>query len=192
MKKYGYARVSTNKQQHDSQIEYIYREGVLNEDIITDVVSGSVPWKDRPNLRRLVRRMQHEDMLIVAKLDRLGRNAIDVLNLIDYLNKRQISVRILNLGIDTSGAGGKLFLHLLAGFAEFERNVIRERVIAGLDAARSRGKQLGRRKKLSDTDLLHAQRMNEQGMSAREIGDILNVSRMTAWRATKAISPVTQ
>lgn len=74
---------------------------------------------------------------------------MDVLSLIDILKKRQIAVRILNLGIDTSGAGGRLFLLLLAGFAEFERNIIRERIMAGLDVARAKGKRPGRRSTLS-------------------------------------------
>ncbi|WP_241009710.1 recombinase family protein [Gluconobacter kondonii] len=133
MGKYGYARVSTSRQQTDNQVTDLLKEGVPETQIVTETVSGATAWKSRPALKRLVRRLQAGDTLTVVKLDRLGRNALDVLTLIDVLKKREISVRILNLGIDTAGAGGKLFLLLLAGFAEFERNIIRERVLSGLE-----------------------------------------------------------
>lgn len=119
----------------------------------------------------------------MVKLDRLGRNALDVLTLIDLLKKRGISVRILNLGIDTSGAGGRLFLLLLAGFAEFERNIIRERVLSGLETAKAKGTRLGRKPALPDDAIAQARRLKAQGLSAREVGKLLHVSKMTAWRA---------
>ncbi|WP_456304155.1 recombinase family protein [Acetobacter thailandicus] len=123
------------------------------------------------------------DTLTVVKLDRLGRNALDVLTLIDVLKKREISVRILNLGIDTAGAGGKLFLLLLAGFAEFERNIIRERVLSGLETAKSKGIRLGRKPTLTEEDIAQARRLKAQSLSAREVAKLLHVSKMTAWRA---------
>lgn len=186
MAKYGYARVSTNKQHTDNQVADLEREGVSDTNIVTETISGATPWKSRPKLRNLIRKLQAGDTITVVKLDRLGRNAVDVLTLIDRLKIRGISVRILNLGIDTSGAGGKLFLLLLAGFAEFERNIIRERVISGLETARAKGVHIGRKKTLTDTDLATARRLKMQGLSAREVGDLLRVSRMTAWRAMNA------
>ena len=183
MGKYGYARVSTSRQHTDNQIADLRREGVPEDSIVTETISGATPWKSRPELKRLVRKLHTGDTLTVAKLDRLGRNALDVLNLIDVLKKRQISVRILNLGIDTSGAGGKLFLLLLAGFAEFERNIIRERVIAGLETARAKGTRLGRRPMLPEDGLAQARRLKAQGLSAREVAGLMHISKMTAWRA---------
>lgn len=183
MEKYGYARVSTSRQHIDNQILELQREGIPSSHMVAETISGATAWKSRPALRKLVRKLHAGDSLTVCKLDRLGRNAMDVLGLIEMLRKRQISVRVLNLGIDTSGPGGKLFLLLLAGFAQFERDIIRERVISGLDTARSKGVRLGRRPTLSEADIAMAHRLKAQGLSAREIGDLLHVSRMTAWRA---------
>ncbi|MBS1069864.1 recombinase family protein [Gluconobacter cerinus] len=183
MGKYGYARVSTSRQQTDNQVTDLLREGVPETQIVTETVSGATAWKSRPALKKLVRRLQAGDTLTVVKLDRLGRNALDVLTLIDVLKKREISVRILNLGIDTAGAGGKLFLLLLAGFAEFERNIIRERVLSGLETAKAKGIRLGRKPTLTEDDIVQARRLKAKGLSAREVAKLLHVSKMTAWRA---------
>lgn len=183
MQKYGYARVSTSKQQTDNQITELLNEGIEINRIATETISGATEWKARPELKKLIRKIQPGDTLAVVKLDRLGRNAIDVLALIDSLKKREISVRILNLGIDTSGPGGKLFLLLLAGFAEFERGIIRERVLAGLETAKNNGKKLGRRPTLSEDNRNHARRLKAQGLSVRQVASLMSVSKMTAWRA---------
>ncbi|AQS83593.1 resolvase [Acetobacter aceti] len=189
MERYGYARVSTGKQTTDSQITDLMRDGVSDCHIIQETVSGATDWQSRPLLRKLIRKLRTGDTLTVAKLDRLGRNAVDVLSLIERLKKRGISVRILNFGVDTSGSGGTLFLLLLAGFAEFERNLIRERVIAGLQTAREKGVRLGRRPKLSRAKIARARHLRKQGFSITKIGLILNVSRMTVWRSTKEVTP---
>lgn len=190
MTRYGYARVSTTKQSTDSQTSDLQKEGIPSNLIITETLSGATSWKQRPELSRLVHRLKAGDTLTVAKLDRLGRNAVDVLSLIDILKKRQIAVRILNLGIDTSGAGGRLFLLLLAGFAEFERNIIRERIMAGLDVARAKGKRPGRRSSLSPEKTAQARAMKQRGLSSREVSELLQVSRMTAWRAMNSLKGV--
>ncbi|NLG91372.1 MAG: recombinase family protein [Acetobacter sp.] len=190
MTRYGYARVSTTKQSSDSQTSDLQKEGIPSNLIITETLSGATSWKQRPELSRLVHRLKAGDTLTVAKLDRLGRNAVDVLSLIDILKKRQIAVRILNLGIDTSGAGGRLFLLLLAGFAEFERNIIRERIMAGLDVARAKGKRPGRRCILSPEKTALARAMKQRGLSSREVSELLQVSRMTAWRAMNSLEAV--
>lgn len=190
MTRYGYARVSTTKQSTDSQTSDLQKEGIPSNFIITETLSGATSWKQRPELSRLVHKLKAGDTLTVAKLDRLGRNAVDVLSLIDILKKRQIAVRILNLGIDTSGAGGRLFLLLLAGFAEFERNIIRERIMAGLDVARAKGKRPGRRSTLSPEKTALARAMKQRGLSSREVSELLQVSRMTAWRAMNSLKAV--
>lgn len=190
MTRYGYARVSTTKQSTDSQTIDLQKEGIPSNLIITETLSGATSWKQRPELSRLVHKLKAGDTLTVAKLDRLGRNAVDVLSLIDILKKRQIAVRILNLGIDTSGAGGRLFLLLLAGFAEFERNIIRERIMAGLDVARAKGKRPGRRSTLSPEKTAQARAMKQRGLSSREVSELLQVSRMTAWRAMNSLKAV--
>lgn len=167
------------------RITDLVRDGIAPDHIVAETLSGSLPWKSRPQLRKLIKRLKAGDSLTVARIDRLGRNAIDVLTLVDSLKKRDISIRILNLGIDTSGAGGKLFLLLLAGFSEFERNIIHERIMSGLDTARANGKRLGRKPLLSKEDISQVHDLKDQGLSIRAISDIVQVSKMTVWRALR-------
>ncbi|MDN7352643.1 recombinase family protein [Acetobacter senegalensis] len=92
-----------------------------------------------------IQSLQPGDSLLAAKSDRLGRDTLDVIGLIRTLNKRSINLRILNIGVETNTSNGRLFLTILAAFAEFEREIIKERTLAGLEAARAAGKRLGRR-----------------------------------------------
>lgn len=183
---YGYARVSTDEQTNDPQIQELVRQGISPDQILTEKVSGSVLAKERPALSSLITNLQAGDTLTVVKLDRLGRNAIDVLSLIDELTENDIGVRVLNLGVDTSKASGRLFLTLLAGFAEFEREIIRERCIAGLESARANGILLGRRSVLTPEQRIQARQLRQEGKSVSEVARILHTSRMTAWRAMNA------
>lgn len=180
---YGYARVSTDEQTNDPQIQELVRQGISPDQILTEKVSGSVLAKERPALSSLITNLQAGDTLTVVKLDRLGRNAIDVLSLIDELTENDIGVRVLNLGVDTSKASGRLFLTLLAGFAEFEREIIRERCIAGLESARANGILLGRRSVLTPEQRIQARQLRQEGKTVSEVARILHTSRMTAWRA---------
>ncbi|MFT8420535.1 MAG: recombinase family protein [Gluconacetobacter sp.] len=180
---YGYARVSTDEQTNDPQIQELTRQGISEEQIFMEKISGSILAKRRPVLSSLLVQMQADDCLTVVKLDRLGRNAVDVLSLIDDLQGRKIGVRILNLGVDTTKPSGRLFLTMLAGFAEFEREIIRERCIAGLESARANGIVLGRRHSLSVHQRERARSMKNQGKTTSEVAKTLNTSRMTAWRA---------
>lgn len=183
---YGYARVSTDEQTNDPQIQELVKQGIPPDQILTEKVSGSILAKERPALSCLITNMQAGDTLTVVKLDRLGRNAIDVLSLIDELTDNDIGVRILNLGVDTSKASGRLFLTLLAGFAEFERAIIRERCIAGLESARANGIPLGRRNILTQEQRIQARQLRQEGRTVSEVARILHTSRMTAWRAMNA------
>ncbi|MBS1051126.1 recombinase family protein [Gluconobacter japonicus] len=180
---YGYARVSTDEQTNNPQIQELVRQGISPDKILTEKVSGSVLAKQRPALSSLITNMQAGDTLTVVKLDRLGRNAIDVLSLIDELTEGDINVRILNLGVDTSKASGRLFLTLLAGFAEFEREIIRERCIAGLESAKANGILLGRRNVLTPEQRMQARQLRQEGRTVSEVARLLGTSRMTAWRA---------
>ena len=187
---YGYARVSTDDQTNDPQIKELVRYGLTSRTIRTEKISGSVLASRRPVLSGLLKALRKGDTLTVVKLDRLGRNAVDVLSLIDTLHEKAISVRILNLGVDTAKPSGRLFLTLLAGFAEFEREIIRERCIAGLESARANGVHLGRKSSLTKHQRTHAQRLREEGKSVSEVARILNTSRMTAWRAMNPVQIV--
>lgn len=190
MVQYGYARVSTEEQNFDSQIDELVKSGVKKDDIFYEKVSGSVVSKKRTVLAQLLKIVRSNDSITVVKLDRLGRNAIDVLSLIDELNNKNINVKILNLGIDTQKPSGRLFLTMLAGFAEFERELIRERCTAGLAAAKARGTLLGRRHTLTMDQRRHAQQLKTQGLSANDVAKLLNTSKMTAWRAMNDVSKI--
>ena len=128
MTRYGYARVSTEAQTTDPQILVLTNEGV--ENIVVETVSGSVPAHGRPALSALLKRLTSGDSLTIAKLDRLGRDTVDVLELVRVLDQRNIRLRILNLGIETGTSNGRLFLTILMAMAEFERELIRERTQA--------------------------------------------------------------
>jgi len=188
MNNYGYVRVSTDEQTFDSQIDELKKNGIKKEDIFSEKVSGSVFAKKRACFSELMKKLQEGDTLTVVKLDRLGRNAVDVLTLIDELHANGVGVKILNLGVDTQKASGRLFLTMLAGFAEFEREIIRERCVAGLQSARSKGVLLGRRCSLTKHQREHARELKVKGMSANEVAKVLNTSKMTAWRAMNSVS----
>ncbi|WP_144880192.1 recombinase family protein [Gluconacetobacter diazotrophicus] len=184
MKRYGYARVSTEGQTNDPQILSLLREGLSDDMITKDIISGGVPALSRPGMSSLLKTLEAGDSLVAAKLDRLGRDTVDVIGLIRILNDRAINLRILNIGVETNTPNGRLFLTILAAFAEFEREIIKERTIAGLEAARAAGRKLGRRPKLSGRQKDHALEMAATGSTNGQIADVLGVSVSTIQRLT--------
>ena len=183
MVRYGYARISTEDQKHDPQLVELKREGL--EEIVMDTVSGRIPAVERPGLSALLQRLVAGDSLIVARLDRLGRDTVDVMGLVKNLTDRGIRTRILNIGIETGTPNGQLFLTILAGFAQFEREIIRERTRAGLEAVRLAGVKLGRRPVLTSRQQEHVIELKREGRSFTEIAKIFRVSRSTIWRTVK-------
>jgi putative DNA-invertase from lambdoid prophage Rac len=183
MARYGYARISTDEQSHDPQLLELRREGL--EEIITDTVSGRIPAVERPGLSGLLNRLGQGDSMVVARLDRLGRDTVDVMGLVRSLTESGVRVRILNIGIETGTPNGQLFLTILAGFAQFEREIIRERTRAGLEAARQAGKRLGRSPILTSRQKKHACELKQAGRSLAEIAKIFRVSRSTVWRTVQ-------
>ncbi|WP_393964363.1 recombinase family protein [Exiguobacterium sp. S22-S28] len=139
MSKIGYARVSTSDQNLDLQLDELEKAGCTK---IFQEKASSV--KKRPELEKYLDYLREGDTLVVWKLDRLGRTTKKLLELIDDLRDRGINLQILTLGVDTSTAAGRLFFTMMAGLAEMERELIRERTKAGLQAARSRGRLGGR------------------------------------------------
>ncbi|OUJ15672.1 DNA resolvase [Acetobacter orientalis] len=183
MARYGYARISTDEQSHDPQLLELRREGL--EEIITDTVSGRIPAVERPGLSGLLNRLGQGDSMVVARLDRLGRDTVDVMGLVRSLTESGVRVRILNIGIETGTPNGQLFLTILAGFAQFEREIIRERTRAGLEAARQAGKRLGRCPILTSRQKKHVCELKQAGRSLAEIAKIFRVSRSTVWRTVQ-------
>src|SRR3712207_2462849 len=144
--KIGYARVSTIEQNLDLQRDALKAAGCFK--IIEDTVSGGKV--QRSGLDRVRELLRKGDVLVVWRLDRLGRSLRHLIELMTELEGAGIGFRSLTEAIDTTTSGGKLVFHIFGALAEFERNLIRERTRAGLDAARARGRKGGRRKKLGD------------------------------------------
>jgi len=168
----GYARVSTGDQDHALQIDALNAAGV--DKIFTDTMSGSKA--ERPGLRDLLDYARPGDTLVTWKLDRLGRSAIAVMQLANDLRELGIELHITTLNIDTNTSAGKLVYTILAGVAEMERDMIRERTNAGLDAARARGRVGGRPTVWTPERVTTAERMLAGGATATEIAQACSVS----------------
>ena len=143
---FGYARVSTDDQLLNLQTDAMEKAGVASERIYHEHVSG-IKTK-RPQLVECLRSLREGDVLIVWRLDRLGRSVPELIKIMLELQQRGIEFKSLSEAIDTSTATGKMIFHMLAAFAEFERNLISERTKAGLKAARARGHRGGRKSKI--------------------------------------------
>src|SRR2546421_1948660 len=142
----GYARVSTNEQNLDLQRDALLNAGVSAKDIYTDKVTGVKA--DRPGLTLAISHLRKGDTLIVWRLDRLGRSLKHLIETVTALNEQGIAFKSLTENIDTSTATGILVFQIFGALAEFERNLIKERTVAGLQAARARGRKGGRPKRI--------------------------------------------
>lgn len=160
MKLVGYARVSTVEQNLDLQISALTTAGCT--EIFTDQGLSGADFQ-RPGLRKALRHMQRGDMLVVWRLDRLGRSLVDLIQTVNGLSKRGCEFRSLTESIDTSSSGGRLVFHMMGAMAEFERAIISERTKAGMEAARLRGSRIGRRPSLSPGQIDVARRAVELG-----------------------------
>ncbi|WP_431796554.1 recombinase family protein [Microbacterium enclense] len=184
------ARTSTSDQNTSSQKDELWRAGV--DRIWIDQCSGSTPPLKRPEFARLLdvaRGGGGGDELVVWALDRLGRNAASVLTLVELLDERGVTLRVLREGILTSGPTGRLVLQLLAAVAEMERSSILERSRIGVEAARARGTHLGRPASLTAAQKEHARTMRRAGESVAQIARVLGTSKATVLLATRPTSP---
>ena len=176
--KVGYARVSTHDQSLSLQVDALERAGC--EKICRDQVSGVKT--ERPGLQEALAYLRPGDSLVVWRLDRLGRSLRHLIDTVTLLEERGIGFQSLQESIDTTTSGGLLVFHIFGALAEFERNLIRERTQAGLQAARARGRKGGRPKSLEGkkVDLLH-QLYGERKHSIQELCDILGISKSTLY-----------
>ena len=178
--KIGYARVSTKEQSLDLQLDALRQVGCIK--IFEDHGSGSS--FDRPGLKACMDYLRPGDALVVWKLDRLGRSLQELLKTVNDLNDKGVGFISLTEGFDTTTANGKLIFSIFGALAEFERAIIRERVNAGLDAARARGVKCGRKKKIQDDKLEYMKYLyRERGKTVKEICKELGISRATFYRA---------
>lgn len=174
----GYARVSTHDQHLDLQKKALEEAGC--ERIFVDDVGGAVAV--RPGLTRTMDMLREGDTLVVWRLDRLGRSLKHLIELVGELEQRGVGLRSLQESIDTSSSGGRLIFHLFGALAEFERNLIRERTKAGLEAARARGRKGGRRKSLNAHQRAHAVELYKaRDRSVQEICHLMGISKPTLY-----------
>ncbi len=175
----GYARVSSADQSEDGQVDALRRAGSTR--IVVEKVSGV---SERPLLDELIETLTFGDTLAVTEVSRFGRTTSDILLLVEDLQRRGVHLRILNLGIDTGTPAGGLVLTMMAGLAKFERELLRERQRRGIEAARHRGKHLGRPRLLTDDHAENAIR-RLQTESLAVIASEWRVSERTLSRLVK-------
>ena len=179
--KIGYARVSTNDQ--DTQLQLDALNSVGCNRIYEESQSGAK--KDRPELQQCLKSLRAGDLLVVWKLDRLGRSLQHLIDVVADLEQRQIGFQSLTENIDTTSPTGKLVFHIFGSLAEFERGLIRERVKAGLDAAKKKGKKFGRPDALGENEKDMALAMRNGGATKIDIARHFKVTRQTIYSILK-------
>lgn len=176
----GYARVSTGHQSLDQQHDALTAAGVGK--FFDDKLTGTSTKEQRPGLAALLEYAREGDVIVVVGIDRLGRNAAEVMTTIRDLGKREIVLRSLREGIDTSNATGRMIAGVLASLAELELELGRERRTAAKAARQARGLPIGRPKVLTSEQVALAERMRASGEAVPVIAETLGVSRATLYR----------
>lgn len=183
---FAYVRVSTTGQTTENQIQEIEAAGFHVEPrrIVTETVSGSTPIAQRREFSKLMDRLEAGDVLIVTKLDRLGRDAIDVSSTVMALAEMGVRVHCLALGgVDLTSSAGTMTMNVLNAVAQFERDLLIERTQAGLNRAKAEGKTLGRKASLSEQQKQAVLDDLAAGLSVSAIARKLGTSRQTVMRA---------
>lgn len=170
----GYARVSTVEQNLEMQVEALRRAGVHPDAIHVEKVSGAA--SKRPGLEWALNELREGDTFVVWKLDRMARSLTDLLNKMERLGKSGASFRSLTEQIDTTTPGGRLIFHVMGAIAEFERDLIRERTLAGVRAYMGRGGKMGREPMMSPAQIKEAQRLRDRNISIRDVAKRMETS----------------
>ena len=187
---FAYLRVSTAGQTTDNQLQEIKAVGFKVEPrrVITETVSGNVATAQRRGLTRLPDRLEPGDVLVVTKLDRLGRNVMDVGSTVAKLAELEVRVHCLALGgVDLTSSTGKLTMNVLNAVAEFERDLLVERTQAGLSRAKAEGKTLGRPSSLTEDQRREIERRLREGITVSALAREFNTSRQTIMRVRDAV-----
>lgn len=183
MAQYGYARVSTGDQDLSRQLDELAAAGC--ERTWSEAASGK-RGAHRPEWAEALSHLRSKDTLVVVELSRLGRNAGDLARLAEEMDDRQIALRILNLGLDTSTPAGRLVYSIIAAVAQMERELLIERTVSGLKAARARGRVGGRRQSITPTQIARARKLHsEQRLTMAEIAAVTGFSPSTLYRHLK-------
>ncbi len=172
----GYARVSTRDQNSELQVDALKKAGV--EQVLQEKFTGKL--RERPELSQCLRTLRKGDVLVVWKLDRLARSLKDLVEIVQDLHDRKIGFKSLTESIDTTSSGGRLVFHIFGALAEFEHDLIQERTIAGLEAARAQGRKGGRKPAMSDADVKKAAAMLlDPNITKKEVAEHFGVVRTT-------------
>lgn len=182
----GYARVSTQDQNLDLQINALNQAGCKR--VFEDKISGS--RAERPGLAKALDMLREGDTLVVWKLDRLGRSVKHLVDLVGALHQRGVQFKSLTDAIDTTTASGRFFFHVMASLAEMERELTIERTRAGLQVARQLGRIGGRKRQMTDSKIASARKLLASGVPPRDVAQNLGVSVPTLYRWIPASSYV--
>jgi len=180
MRLFGYARVSTSQQSLDIQIKTLQESGVKERRIFTDKVSGS--HVNREGLHMLRVKVEKGDVILVKKLDRLGRDTADMIQLIKEFDDMGVAIRFLDDGINTEGTMGKMVVTILSAVAQAERQRILERTNEGRIEAKAKGIKFGRKRTI---DRERIQKLHDTGMGATDISRQMGIGRSTVYKLLK-------
>lgn len=180
----GYARVSTQVQDNAIQIEALKKIGC--EMIFEEIISGG-RW-DRPKLQELLNYIRKGDTIVVWKLDRLSRSLKDLLFIMEQIETKEAGFKSLTESIDTTTSAGKMMMQMVGVFAEFERNMLKERTQKGLEYAKGQGRVGGRKPKLKPIQIQEIIQLHAAGKSAPELSQLFNVHQATIYRLLKKSS----
>lgn len=189
MRLLGYTRVSTASQDAQLQVDALVGAGVQKRDVFSDVTSGSRTAAERPGMKRLLHYAQDGDTVVVWRIDRLGRSLIDVLNTVNLLREQGVKIRSISDSIDPETSSGRMMLGMLATLAEYERELITERVNAGIAAAKQNGTRFGRPPVDPDViaeKLAIAEDARAKGRTAEAAARLVGWSRATLYRHQQA------
>ena len=191
---FAYCRVSTTDQTTDNQVQEIKAAG-FNIDpkrIVSECISGSTQASARPAFAKLLDRLEEGDILVVTKLDRLGRNAMDVRATVEALAQNGVRVHCLALGgVDLTSSAGKMTMQVLAAVAEFERDLLIERTQQGLTRAKAEGKHCGRPAALTEEQRAEVLQRLQQGEAVAALARDFNTSRQTIMRIRESETSTT-
>ncbi|WP_425299385.1 recombinase family protein [Nocardioides panacisoli] len=191
MRLLGYTRVSTAAQDAQLQVDALVGAGVERRDVFSDVTSGSRSAVERPGMKLLLAYVESGDTVVVWRIDRLGRSLVDVLDTVNLLREREVKVRSVSDGIDPETASGRMMLGMLATLAEYERELITERINAGIVAAKASGTRFGRPPvdpAEVEEKLAIARDARAKGRTATEAARLVGWSRATLYRHEKVAS----
>lgn len=183
MAKLGYARVSTHQQSLDIQLQRLQDEGVRKDRIFTDKASGK-NTEDRHGLQKLIARAESGDQVVVTKMDRLGRNTLEMVSLVEDFTEKGVTVYFLDDHLNTEGETGKLIITILAAVAQSERARILERTNEGREAAKERGVRFGRP---VEVDMARFNALMDSGTSMIQIANELGITRQYGYKLKKKL-----